>query len=237
MKQALIVYAHPEPQSFVAAMRDVAASELEQSGYGVEISDLYAMNFNPVLTRDDFLHPIPDPSLSYTKQQRFGFKNSSLAPDIASESRRVLESDLLVLVFPVYWFSTPAILKGWLDRVLLAGPMYGGRSMYDQGGLVGKRALVVASLGGRDHMFGEQAVHGDLLSGMLSHVLRGTLGVVGYQVLEPFFAFHTPYVSSECRAEMLDELAQAIRGLDARAALPMPSLADYDDKLRPLAKP
>lgn len=233
MNQALVVYAHPEPRSFTAALRETVVAGLAGQGYGVEVSDLYAMGFNPVLSREDFLHETAGPALAYTREQRFGFRNGSLAPDIAAEAGRVLAADLLVLVFPVYWFDTPAILKGWFDRVLLSGPMYGGRQMYDGGGMTGRRALVVASLGGRPHMFGPGAVHGELGTGMLSHLLRGTLGVLGYRVLEPFFAYHAPFVSDEARAGMLDDLGRQIAGIETRAALPMPSLADYDETLRP----
>ena len=52
--QALLVYAHPEPQAFNAALRDVAIKALQEQGYVVEVSDLYAMNFNPVAGRGDF---------------------------------------------------------------------------------------------------------------------------------------------------------------------------------------
>lgn len=237
MKQALVVYAHPEPRSFTAALRDTVTSGLEGEGYRVEVSDLYAMGFNPVLSRADFLHDVAGPALAYTREQRFGFKNGTLAQDVASEAERLLAADLLVLVFPVYWFDAPAILKGWFDRVLLSGPMYGGRQMYDGGGMTGRRALVVASLGGREHMFGQGAVHGDLRSGMLSHLLRGTLGVLGYKVLEPFLAYHAPFVTAEARAEMIEDLATQIARIESRPSIPMPSLSDYDETFRPKTKP
>lgn len=229
--KAHIVHAHPEPQSFTAAMRDAAAAALKAMGYQVTISDLYAMNFDPLISRDDFTHEVGDP-IAFTKEQRAGWSGRTLDPAILAEADKTLAADLLVLTFPVYWFSVPAMLKGWMDRVLLSGPFYSGRDMYDRGGMKGKKALALASLGGRAHMFGPDTLHGPLGDGMLRHVLQGTLGVCGYDVLEPFFAYHAPYVKPEARTEMLEQLKAHVGAVETLPTLPMPSLSDFDEKLR-----
>lgn len=234
--KAHIVHAHPEPQSFTAAMRDIAAAALEAKGYKVTISDLYAMGFDPLISREDFTHDVSDP-VAFTKEQRTGWAGRTLDPSLLAEVDKTLAADLLVLTFPVYWFSVPAMLKGWIDRVLLSGPFYSGKDMYDRGGMAGKKALVLASLGGRAHMFGEYALHGPLTDGMLRHLFQGTLGVVGYSVLEPFYAFHAPYVKPEARIEMLDQLRAHVGAADILPALRLPSLSDFDEKFRPLKAP
>lgn len=231
--KAHIVHAHPEPQSFTAAMRDIAVAALEAKGFAVTISDLYAMGFDPLISRADFTHEIGEP-LAFTKEQRVGWSGRTLDPAILAEADKVLAADLLVLTFPVYWFSVPAMLKGWMDRVLLSGPFYSGREMYDRGGMKGKKALALASLGGRPHMFGEEGLHGPLGEGMLRHVLQGTLGVCGYDVLEPFFAYHAPYVKPEARTDMLAQLQDYVGRVETLPAMKMPSLTDFDEKFRPL---
>jgi NAD(P)H dehydrogenase (quinone) len=232
-KRVLIVHAHPEPRSFTGSMRTEAAKTFEELGYEVRVSDLYEKNFNPVASSADFPNREKD-YLVYALEQRVAYANGSLPDDIRVEVENVLWADLLVLNFPIFWFSTPAILKGWIDRVFLSGPLYGGLRFYDRGGLRGKQAWVTCTLGGQPHMFGNGAVHGhiDLL---LSHLLRGTLGYVGYEVLEPFFGYHVPYISPEKRAEVLESFRLAIRELDQRKRLEMPSLDDFDDTLRPKA--
>ena len=234
MKTARIVYAHPEPKSFVAAMRDTVQAALEAEGWSVTVSDLYARRFDPVASERDFQRRDDPGYLVYSLEQRHAFHHRALAPDIAEEVDALRAADLLVLVFPVFWFSVPAMLKGWIDRVFLSGLFYRGKHVYDAGGMAGKKAMVVTSLGGREHMFGPGAIHGDL-HGMLRHLLQGTLGYVGYEVCEPFVAYHVPYVMPERRAAMLAELAQAVRGLEGRPCLPMPRRADFDDEFRPLA--
>lgn len=225
---AHIIHAHSEPDSFVAAMRNVIQSRLIAAGATVSESDLYAMNFNPVLCPADFGERRNPSHLTYALEQRHGFETGSLAPDILTEIEKVLEADLLVFTFPVFWFSVPAILKGWIDRVFISGPFYGGRRIYGAGGLAGKRAVAAFSLGGRDHMFGPGSVHGDLETGMLRHFLQGSLGYVGLQVLEPFVAYHAPYVPSEERTRMLDALAVYVDTLGEQPIMAMPDLESFD---------
>ena len=110
--KTLIVHAHPEPQSFSSAMARAAAERLSAQGREVAVSDLYAMNFNPVASAADFKNRSRPDYLNYALEQRHGYQGGSLAPDIAVEVEKLLGADLLILNFPIYWFSTPAILKG-----------------------------------------------------------------------------------------------------------------------------
>lgn len=231
--KVLIVHAHPEQQSFCSAMRFAAAEVLTAKGHEVEVSDLYAQNFNPVAGAWDFIER-KDPSyLSYALEQRYKPDGTHLAPDILAEIEKVEACDLLILTFPIFWFSVPAILKGWFDRVFVSGRFYGGRRIYGRGGMQGKKALVAATLGGREHMFGEDGIHGPF-AGILRPVLQGTLGYVGMTVLEPFAAWHVPYISAEARAELLAKWCAELERIDERPALPMPDLSRFDDTLKPL---
>jgi NAD(P)H dehydrogenase (quinone) len=230
-----LVHAHPEPSSFVAAMRDVVVEELVARGAQVSVCDLYAMGFNPVLSEADFLARERADRLVYAKEQRYAFARDALAPDIAREVRNVLDCDVLAFTFPLFWFGVPAILKGWIERVFLAGPFYGGRRIYGRGGLVGKRAFAAFSLGARAHMFGPGAIHGELETGMLRHFFQGTLGYVGLSVHRPFVAYHVPYVDDDRRRAMLGDLRTYVRTLDTQPIFPMPDLDAFDEVLAPKA--
>lgn len=231
----LIVHAHYEPKSFTGAMRDAAAEELSAQGHHVEISDLYAMGFDPVARSSDFGEPSRGDYTVYSLEQRHCHANGSLAPDIAAEVEKLDRADLLILSFPVFWFSVPAIMKGWIDRVFLSGVAYGGKRFYDRGGFRGKRALVAATIGSREHMFGPGAVHGRF-EDMFSHLLRGTLGYVGMEVLTPFVAWHVPYLTDAGRKAILDDYRERLRGLRDAASLPLPSLDGFDRTMRPLER-
>jgi len=233
--KVLIVHAHPEPRSFTAALRDQAAQTFRAQGHEVQVSDLYAMGWNPVASAGDFSQRENPDYLVYALEQRLGVKSGSIAPDIQQELDKLLWADLLVLNFPIFWFSAPAMLKGWIDRVLVSGVCYGGKRFYDQGGLAGKRALVTVTLGGREHMFGEGAIHGPL-EDMLRPILRGTLAYVGFEVLEPFVAWHVPYISDEARQAFLHRYAQRLQHLSDDLPLKFPRLDQFDEALYPLPR-
>lgn len=229
----LIVHAHPEPQSFTTAMMHAARETLEADGHQVTVSDLYAMNWNPVASAADFAQRKNPDYLVYALEQRHSSEHGGLAPDIAAELEKLKAADLLIFSFPIYWFSVPAILKGWIDRVLVSGVCYGGMRFYDRGGLKGKRAMLAFTLGGREHMFGTDAVHGEL-EVLLRPLLRGTLYYCGMDVLPPFAAYHVPYITAEARAEMLESYRAWLKQIDQLQPLQFPRLSEFDAKLYPL---
>lgn len=230
----LIVHAHPESQSFCTAMKDLAVATLGGAGHAVQVSDLYAMNWNPVASAADFAQRSNPDYLVYALEQREAVKRGDIAADIAGELEKLLWADLVIFNFPLFWCSVPAILKGWIDRVLVSGICYGGLRFYDRGGLAGKRALLSFSLGGQQHMFAdEDAVHGDW-EPMLRPLQRGTLAYVGMSVLPPFAAYHVPYISQQAREDILRRYGDYLLQLEFVDPLVFPSLADFDRSLNPL---
>jgi NAD(P)H dehydrogenase (quinone) len=124
----LIVHAHHEPNSFSSALKDRAVATLTKLGHHVEVSDLYAMGFNPVSDRRNFTM-VANPA--YLKQQReetYAAEHDGFAPELVAEMEKVLHADLLIFNFPLWWFGMPAALKGWVDRVFAYGKMYGAGS-------------------------------------------------------------------------------------------------------------
>ena len=229
----LIVHAHPEAKSFNTALMTLAKEQLTQAGHCVEVSDLYEMNWNPVASADDFAQRKSPDYLVYALEQRYNFDQQAIAHDIAIEIAKLQKADLLILNFPLFWFSVPAIMKGWIDRVLISGVCYGGMRFYDQGGLKGKKALVTLTLGGREHMFGENAIHGELVDGMLRPLLRGTLAYVGLEVLPPFIGYHVPYISQEAREQILVDYKHYLANLNDLTPLRYPHMDEFDGKLYP----
>ena len=229
----LIVHAHPEPQSFTDALKNTAIEELQKQGHQVEVSDLYAMNFNPVASAADFTERGNPDYLNYALEQRHASKQQALTDDIQAEVEKVQKADLLILSFPMYWMSMPALLKGWIDRVFVSGIFYGGKRFYNHGGMTGKKAMLSFTLGGRDHMFGEHAIHGSL-ENLLLPIQRGTLAYVGFEVLPPFIAYHVPYISQEARQQMLVDYEKYLQNLDGLEPLIFPKLEQFDERLYPL---
>jgi NAD(P)H dehydrogenase (quinone) len=230
----LIVHAHPEPQSFTTSMMKTAVQDFTAAGHSVEVSDLYAMDWNPVASAADFGSRKNADYLVYALEQRFSYEAGTIAADIAAEIEKVKRADLIVLSFPLYWFSVPAILKGWIDRVLISGVCYGGLRFYDNGGLKGKKAMLAFTLGGREHMFGPGAIHGEL-DVMLRPVLRGTLAYVGLDVLPFFAAYHIPYLKPEAREKIMQDYRAHLASIPTLEPLRFPKMSEFDEKLYPKA--
>lgn len=219
----LIVHAHPEPQSFCTALKSTAVQTLVAQGHIVEVADLYAMSFNPVASISDFGQRADPDYCVYALEQRHAVDTQSIAPDIQTELDKLLRADLLILNFPMFWCSTPAILKGWIDRVFVSGKVYGGKRFYNRGGLRGKRALLSMTVGGQQGMFTPEGVHGPM-GEMLKHLLQGTLAYSGLSVLPPFIGWHIPYISQAAREGILQEWRQRLEQLDTEVPMSFPEL-------------
>lgn len=103
---ALVVVAHPDPASLTQALAKAVGEEVARPGHTFEIADLTTEGFDPRFTLAD----------------RAVHHRTGPAPaDVAAERARVDRADALVLVYPVFWWSMPALLKGWIDRVFSNG--------------------------------------------------------------------------------------------------------------------
>lgn len=194
----LIIYAHPYPASFNAAMKDTAVSVLQDEGHAVKVSDLYAMKFKAVLDQDDFPHPCNRDFFSIPGEQMAGVRNGTLAPDIQAEMKKVGWADLLIFQFPIWWSSTPAILKGWIDRVLAQGfavDLSEGK-VYAEGLLSGKKAMISTTAGSPPEFYSEGGPHGDINHHLMS-LWHTTFEFCGMEVVPPFYVFN---------AGMMDDL-------------------------------
>ncbi|GAB4345358.1 MAG: NAD(P)H-dependent oxidoreductase [Phototrophicales bacterium] len=202
----LIVYAHPEPKSFDADMRDRAVQILTREGHAVVVSDLYAMRFKAQLDADDFTDPADEIYFNLQKEQLHAAETGTFAADILAEQRKLLWSNMLILQFPLWWYSVPAIMKGWIDRVLAYGFAYGqGRN------LKGRRAMLVMTTGGQVQPFTMEKQN--ILSAMLDHVQRGTLHFCGFDVLPPFAVYGAANANADQREQFMVQYTQLLRGL------------------------
>jgi NAD(P)H dehydrogenase (quinone) len=182
--KALVVFAHPEAQSFNGQLKETIVAALREQGADVQVSDLYAMGFDPVEGPTHFEHRARPDVFDVQTEQRHAFDEQLMSEDIRAEIAKLLEADLVVFQFPIWWFSMPAMLKGWLDRVFVYG-LFTSRRRYDEGFFVGRRALVSVTAGGPESTFSHNGRNGDL--DLILWPLHFTLHYMGYTVL-PFFA-------------------------------------------------
>ncbi|WP_369371654.1 NAD(P)H-dependent oxidoreductase [Promicromonospora sp. Populi] len=212
---ALMVHAHPEPASFSTAQAHAARESLVQQGYDVEFIDLYAKQWAPVLDRGEFV-PFDGP-FKPQREQWNAVKGGLLASEVEADLQAVFRADLLVLSFPLWWFSLPAILKGWIDRVFVMGGVSGGDlGAFDQAALTGRRAVLLATTGGPAATFTRDGAFGDA-NDFLFHINRGMLEFVGYDALEPVLTFGPAHLDDVERAAALVDVRRAFCDIDDRA--------------------
>lgn len=208
----LIVCAHPEPQSMNGAMFRAAIEQLTFAGHVVKTSNLYHMAFDPVSDRTNFTS-IHNPS--FFKQQLEELHATELGgfnTDISSEQEKVEWCDLMIWQFPLWWFSIPAILKGWVDRVFAMGRFYKNGHIYDTGIFSGKKALLSLTTGGPFGDYLEGGLNGDL-NGILRPIHRGIFQFVGFTVLEPQVVYGPVRKTSEQLAEELETWKKRLDGI------------------------
>ena len=106
--RVLVISAHPSEHSFIGALRAEVLDELALLGHDIRHRDLYAENFNPVFS-------------AYERLNHVGNLEEKLQhmPELRSYVDDVQWAEALVLVYPTWWAGQPAILKGWIDRVLM----------------------------------------------------------------------------------------------------------------------
>nr|KAF6411153.1 NAD(P)H quinone dehydrogenase 1 [Rousettus aegyptiacus] len=186
-------------------MKDAAVETLKKKGWVVTVSDLYAMNFNPIISRKDITGTLKDPeNFQYAPETVLAYKNGCLSPDIVAEQKKLEAADLVIFQFPLHWFGVPAILKGWFERVLIGEFAYTYAAMYDKGPFRNKKAVLSITTGGSSSMYSLQGVHGDM-NILLWPIQSGTLHFCGFQVLEPQLVYGIGHTPIDTRIQILQE--------------------------------
>ncbi|WP_175819074.1 NAD(P)H-dependent oxidoreductase [Burkholderia sp. BCC0419] len=214
----LIVYAHPEPRSLNGALRDFAVAQLEAAGHAVQVTDLYAMNWKAVLDENDVTDRAPDARFDPSLDSKRAFATGTQSEDIAREQDKLKWADAVILQFPLWWFSMPAIMKGWFERVYAYGFAYGvgehsdthWGDRYGEGMLAGKRAMVIVTTGGWEPHYSPRGINGPI-DDLLFPIQHGVLYYPGFDVLPPFVIYRT----GKMNAARFDETRAALgRRLD-----------------------
>jgi NAD(P)H dehydrogenase (quinone) len=157
-----LILAHPAPGSFNHAIADTVVAEARRNGHEVCFHDLYAERFDPSLPADE------------------AEETAALAPEVARHCREIAAADGIVIVHPNWWGQPPAILKGWVDRVMRPGVAYdflegdGGDGI--PVGLLKARVALVFNTS-NTAAAREQEVFGDPLEAIWKRCVFGLCGV------------------------------------------------------------
>jgi NAD(P)H dehydrogenase (quinone) len=184
---AHFVLAHPESRSFNAHLMRSGAGALEHAGWTVDISDLYALGFDPCEGPAHFVGRLDPDRFDPQAEQRHASERGTLPGFVTEELARMDRADLLILQYPMWWHLPPAILKGWFDRVLAYGEGYTSVRRFEDGRFVGRRAMLSVTVGTSRETYAHDGRSGDI--DLMLWPVNFSLAYVGYTILEPFVAY------------------------------------------------
>lgn len=190
----LIIYSHFNPESFNHALVEVLTETLSKSHH-VKIRDLYALSFNPVLT----------------KQDMDGLERGAPPSDIQTEQELVRWADTLFFVFPIWWSSMPAIMKGYIDRIFSFGFAYMADEKGAQGLLQGKKVYLVNTTGADEDTNNRYGV----FQSMQNLVDVGIFQFCGMEVVGHQYFAAVQHVSAEERTVMISKFRSAVERFGA----------------------
>jgi NAD(P)H dehydrogenase (quinone) len=153
----IVIRCHPEPESFNAAMAKAYCTEVEQHGHETIVRDLYAMGFDPVLKAQE------RPGMAFRRM-----------PDVEAELAIIQGGDVFVLIYPIWFGGPPAMLKGYVERVLGSGAMPLQLKQEAARGVLEKKRLVSFTSSGTDeHWLSTQGQLQSLISGFDRYIEHG----------------------------------------------------------------
>jgi NAD(P)H dehydrogenase (quinone) len=185
----MLILDHPVSTSFCAALASAVADGARETGHDVDLLDL---------ARDGF-------DCLFQRQDRDHFLGGAVPADVASMHARVEAADALVFVYPIYWWTFPARLRGWIDRVLTAGWAYAMEASGNRPLLRNRPIALVASAGAGQQTI-EEFGYGPAMRRLID---EGTFGYCGLTTIHPLI-IPDVHESAEARAA----------GLAAAHALP-----------------
>ncbi|UPO76880.1 NAD(P)H-dependent oxidoreductase [Arthrobacter sp. Helios] len=229
---ALWVAAHPRAESLNGRLFREGVEALS-TRYEVATSDLYAQGFNPVLGDGDLggLAGVPG---NLAAQAGQSYAAGQLPSEVQAEQAKLAAAELLVLQFPLWWYGPPAILKGWFDRVLTDSFAYGDLDpelgiprRYGDGGLTGRRALVVVTAGEDERTIGPRGLSGDLDT-LLFPITHGVLWYTGIETLDLHVVYDADTLDPARAEREIKRLRERLDELDAETPRRFRSLRDGD---------
>lgn len=178
--KVLVVFDHPRRHSFSGAVLDAFLEGLAEAGHEAEVADLYAEGFDPRM-------PLAD-------EPDWDDDDKVYSGAVLAEQARIARQDAIAFVFPVWWWSVPAMTKGWIDRVWNNGWAYGARKLPHQ------KALMIGVAANSAEGYRER---GDLAA-MRSQLLVGVLNYCGIMNAD-LRLFYDALETDEIRAGLIEE--------------------------------
>ncbi len=213
--RVLTVYAHPNRESYTGAVLDAFLSGLDEAGHDHELADLYSEGFDPRFRSDDYA--------------QFETGPADMPEDVLREQKRVERADAIAFVFPVWWWSFPAMLKGWIDRVWCNGWAYDFTIERSLGHLKLSKAVLLCPGGSSADIYRRYGYQ----EGMRRCIDVGVLGYCGIDTVD-MHVFPSVDDEAESRVEYLKIAGRIGRDFAKREpVVAISSLSQIDRRVMP----
>lgn len=190
----LVIYAHPYNQSFNHAIKETIVMSANSTGNLVEVRDLYALDFDPVLRAEELVN---------------SFKGNPVLADVAIEQNYIRWADMVVFVYPLWWAGMPAILRGYLDRVLSFGFAYAADENGTTGLLGDKQIVMINTIGATQQDYEANG----MLKALETIANPGIFNFCGTAVKKYFQFCAIPFSTPEERQKILSEVSEFFQSL------------------------
>jgi NAD(P)H dehydrogenase (quinone) len=199
-------------------MAEATVAALRKAGHDVVVSDLCAQGFRADIGRHDMTSVADGTWFHVQAEQAFAVRERAFAADIRREQDRLAAADNLILQFPLWWGGPPAILKGWIDRVLAYGFGYVDGRRFDSGLFRGRRAMLSVTTGGTPERFSEGGVYGPI-GPILMPIEKLALQYMGFDLSPAYVAHSVPRSPESARLAHLDGVAKAALAMAEKPVL------------------
>ncbi|MGE5417941.1 MAG: NAD(P)H-dependent oxidoreductase [Acidobacteriota bacterium] len=186
--KTLIIFSHPSPKSFNAAILDVVKEQLAKKNAEIRVKDLYAMNFDPVLSATDL-------------EQLFSGKTPE---EIAKEQADVAWAEQIIFISPIWWASVTSMMRGYIDRVFQNGFAFRYTATGIEGLLKNKRALAITTSGAA------KEYGGPLVELVKAQLIGGYCSTCGISDAKYMNLYNVPRSSDDERKQMLADVAKFV---------------------------
>jgi NAD(P)H dehydrogenase (quinone) len=188
----LVIYAHPNSQSFCHAILESATEELKIKNNKVVVRDLYQINFDPVLKSQDFINLAAEKT----------------SPDVKTEQDYIKWADVITVIYPIWWNNMPAILKGYIDRVFSSGFAYNFCKDGSVEKLLSDKKIMIFTTQGAS-----EADYKDMIENMKKILDFEVFPFCGIEILGHKFFPSVPNVDDATRKGYLEEVKSIISKL------------------------
>lgn len=185
-----VIHTHPNPDSFTYSLREAVVSQLQELGHQVQDRDLYTLQFDPVLSLEEFADS----------------KSGQYREDVRAEQAYIQWADYLIFIYPLWWGTMPALLKGYIDRVFAYGFAYEVADGEVKQLLTAKKVILITTMGNSDRHY--RAIQ--MYDAMKKTVDAGIFEFAGMNVLEHKYYASVTSVNETTRKEMLEDVKSTV---------------------------